>query len=681
MLNRLAKEKSPYLLQHKDNPVDWFPWGEEAFEKARKENKPVFLSIGYATCHWCHVMEHESFEDEEIASKLNEAFINIKVDREERPDIDSTYMTVCQMLNGHGGWPLTIIMTPEKEPFFAGTYIPKESLSGRLGLRQLIPGVTGMWKHKPEKVEKAVASIKEGYGKSQEFQSGPLPGSEAVEYAAEQFSVRFDDEFGGFGAPPKFPTPHNLMFLLRHWKSTGEDRFLEAVTQTLTAMRKGGIWDHVGFGFHRYSTDRKWLLPHFEKMLYDQALLMMAFTEGWQATKDPLFKQTVYDIAEYLFRDLQGEHPAFYSAEDADSEGEEGKFYVWEEKELLNLLSEEEFGFFTQTFGIKPEGNFEDEATKELTGKNIPHLEATLNASDTERWSVIREKLFEARTHRTRPLLDDKVLTDWNALMISALVRAGATFDDKSLINKAISAFDFVIEKMWDGNTLFHRYKEEEVAIPGFADDYAFMIQAAIDLYEATFDARFLKHSIDLAEVFITRFQDEEDGGFFFSEHADELPLGNQKQIYDGAVPSANSVAMLNLIKLSRLTGDTSFEETANRIGECFSADLIRSGSSITVSMMALQYLYNSPKEIVIAQGSESTDSLINMLHEEFNPNKVILLRPTDEDDPIFSLSTYVKDQPPVDGKSTLYICTDFSCSAPVTDISSLEEIKKKISE
>ncbi|MCG8373909.1 MAG: thioredoxin domain-containing protein, partial [Balneolales bacterium] len=370
MPNRLTHASSPYLLQHKDNPVDWHEWGDEAFKLAKEKNKPIFLSIGYATCHWCHVMAHESFEDESIAKLLNNAFINIKVDREERPDIDSTYMTVCQMVTGHGGWPLTIVMTPGKKPFFAGTYIPKEARFGRLGLRQLIPGIQGMWQHEPERIQKAVNQIASGFLKSQHFEPGVFPGTEAIDYAAEQLLDEFDGDWGGFGQSPKFPSPHNLMFLLRQYHHTKQERFLDAVVFTLLQMRLGGIWDHVGFGFHRYSTDRKWLLPHFEKMLYDQALLMMAYTEAWQVTQKPLFKQTVYEIAEYVFRDLTHPEGGFYSAEDADSEGEEGKFYVWEKAELDKTLKEKAH-FVHQLFGVKNEGNFEDEATKQFTEKNI----------------------------------------------------------------------------------------------------------------------------------------------------------------------------------------------------------------------------------------------------------------------------------------------------------------------
>ncbi len=675
MPNSLSKEKSPYLLQHQDNPVDWLPWGDEAFEKAREENKPVFVSIGYATCHWCHVMAHESFEDEDIAELLNESFINVKVDREERPDLDSTYMTVCQMLNGQGGWPLTIILTPNKEPFFAATYIPKEARFGRLGLRQLIPGVKGMWVNEPEKIKKAVESIKEGFGRSQEFESGEFPGTEAVDYAAEQFAMRFDDEFGGFGNAPKFPSPHNLMFLFRHWKKTNDQRFLNGVTDTLTAMRLGGIWDHIGFGFHRYSTDREWLLPHFEKMLYDQALLMMAYTEAWQITKKPLFKQTVYEIADYVSRDLMSKEGSFFSAEDADSEGEEGKFYVWKIREIESTLTNEETNFFTTHFNLKEDGNFEDEATKQLTGQNIPHLTRELNENESILWDQIRSKLFERRVHRIRPLLDDKVLTDWNALMIAAFAKAGAVFEETSFTHHAEKAFLFLENHLFESSQLLHRYKEGEAAIEAFADDFVFMIWAGIELYETTFKPGFLNTAINLNQEFINTFWDEEHGGFFFSVNDADQPLGRQKQIYDGAVPSSNSTALLNLIRLGRFTGDTSLEEKANDLGKFFSADLIRSGSSSTMSMMGLQFLYNDPKEIVIAEGENDTAKFIRHFHSEFDPSKVLLFSPIKRDQKLFKIAPFLETQPPIDQKTTVYICRNYSCEKPVFKISELNAI------
>ena len=675
MPNRLAKEKSPYLLQHKDNPVDWYPWGDEAFEKAKAENKPVFLSIGYATCHWCHVMEHESFEDETIAELMNDAFINVKVDREERPDVDSTYMTVCQMLNGHGGWPLTIVMNHKKEPFFAATYIPKEARLGRIGLRQLIPGIKGMWTHEPGRVEKAIEQIKGGFLKSQSFKTGELPGTEAIDYAAEQLVSQFDPDFGGFGTAPKFPSPHNMMFLLRQWKHTGDGRFLDAVSESLIAMRMGGIWDHVGFGFHRYSTDRTWLLPHFEKMLYDQALLMMVYTEAWQITQNPLFRQTVYEIAEYVFRDLMGKEPAFFSAEDADSEGEEGRFYVWNTSEIETFLAKEEVDFFKEKFNLKAGGNFADEATKELTGQNIPHLKKELSEQEAQQWNEICKKLFSQRSKRIRPLLDDKILTDWNALMITALAKAGAAFEDQEFIQKAEQAFRFLKEKLLANGKLLHRYKDGEAAITAFADDYAFMIWAGIELYEATFNAEYLETALELNKSFIADFWDEEPGAFFFTAQDTDPILGRQKQIFDGAVPSANSVALLNLIRLSRFTGDPSFEEKADIMGRFFSTDLIRLGSSITMSMMGLQFLNHDPTEIVIAEGDDNPGAFIAKIRQSFLPAKILIFRPRNEKDPVFDLCKFVKAQPPLNNLSCVYICRNYSCEKPVSDMDQLKAV------
>lgn len=672
MSNSLSTEKSPYLLQHKDNPVNWYPWCDEAFELAKEQNKPIFLSIGYATCHWCHVMAHESFEDESIANLLNDAFINVKVDREERPDIDAMYMTVCQMLNGHGGWPLTIVLNPEKEPFFAGTYIPKEARFGRIGLRQLIPGIKGMWTHEPEKIKKAVASIKEGFIKSQEYETGEFPGTEAVDYAAEQLAMRFDDTFGGFGDAPKFPSPHNLMFLLRHWKHTKETRFLDGVTKTLTAMRLGGLWDHVGFGFHRYSTDREWLLPHFEKMLYDQALLMIAYTEAWQITKNPLFKQTVFEIVDYVFRDLMNDKGAFFSAEDADSEGEEGKFYVWKTNEVESFLSKEENIFFQSKFNLKVEGNFEDEATKQRTGQNIPHLKKELSETECADWEIIRKKLFTLRKERVRPQLDDKLLTDWNALMIVALAKAGAVFEEQNFIDSAELAFSFIEHKLTIDNQLYHRYKDGETAIKAFADDYAFLSWASTELYESTFKTKYLKQAVKFNESLVDTFWDKEHGGFFLSVNDIDQPLGRQKQIYDGAIPSANSVGFYNLVRLGRFTGKTELEELANTLGKCFSSDLIRSGSSSTMSMMALQLIYNDPTEIIIAEGKNDPAEFVQHFRITFDPFKILLFNPTRRDEELLKIALFLESQPAINQQTTVYMCRNYSCEKPVYHINEI---------
>ncbi|MFA5669947.1 MAG: thioredoxin domain-containing protein [Balneolaceae bacterium] len=672
-MNRLQYEKSPYLLQHKNNPVDWYPWGDEAFAKAKAESKPIFLSIGYATCHWCHVMEHESFEDDEIAALLNNAFINIKVDREERPDIDSTYMLVCQMLNGHGGWPLTIIMTPEKKPFFAATYLPKEARFNRIGLRQLIPGVLGMWKHEPAKVQKAVESIESGFAKSQEFESGVFPGTEAIDFAAAQLAQQYDDKHGGFGGAPKFPSPHNLMFLLRQWHHTRDDRFKIAVEQTLTEMRLGGIWDHVGLGFHRYSTDEKWLLPHFEKMLYDQALLMMAYTEGWQVCNNPLFEQTVSEIAQYVERELTHSHGGFYSAEDADTEGEEGKFYIWTENEIESLLSEDDALWLKKKLNFKEEGNFEDEATKQLTGANIPHLKKPLNKIDSIRFKEIRNTLFKARDNRTRPLLDDKILTDWNALMVVALAKAGAVFQNETYLETAEKAFQFLMDNLFDNDVLKHRYKDGSADINAFADDYAFMVWAGIELYEATFNSNYLVQAQTLNDAFIEHCWDNEAGGFYLTKDKTDQALGLQKQIFDGAIPSANSVGMLNLLRLGRITGDTKLEEMANKIGECFSSELIRSGSSITLAMCALQFVFHNAKEVIISEGEDDVKPITSVLQTTFNPQKVVVYRPRKED-AIFTLAPYIAALEPVNNQSSVYICTNYTCEFPITDVDALKE-------
>jgi len=676
MPNKLASEKSPYLQQHADNPVDWYPWGKEAFTKAKAENKPVFLSIGYATCHWCHVMAHESFEDPDIAKLMNEAFVNVKVDREERPDIDSTYMTVCQMLTGHGGWPLTIIVTPGKEPFFAGTYIPKEARFNRIGLRQLIPGVVGMWKNEPKRVEKATAKIREGFTKSQEFESGKFPGMEAVDFAAEQLTQRFDPKHGGFGEAPKFPSPHNLMFLLRQWKLTGEDRFIDMVSETLTQMRLGGIWDHIGFGFHRYSTDREWLLPHFEKMLYDQALLMMAYTECFQATQKPLFKQTVYEIADYLERNLSHPDGGFYSAEDADSEGEEGKFYVWEKAEIDSILSSEDAAKFNELFGIVSEGNFEDESSGKKTGKNIPHLSKELNKEESEWFSSIQNALFQERKKQIHPLLDDKILTDWNGLIIAAVAKAGFAFSEQQFIDRAEKAAQFVEEHLVSPGKLLHRFKDDEAGIIAMADDYAFLIWAYFELYEATFKPQYLQKAIDFNQQFIDLFWDKDKGGFFFSISDEDQVYGRQRQIFDGAIPSSNSAAMMNLIRLSRLTGKTDLEDYADKIGQAFSADLIRSGASICHGMQSIQFLNANTREITLAAiAVNETDEVLRLFKKNFSPFTVHHIKSVSSHSKLDEVAAYTSNQNMIEGKPTLYVCEQFTCESPITDIN---EMKKK---
>ncbi|MBD3398333.1 DUF255 domain-containing protein, partial [Candidatus Micrarchaeota archaeon] len=485
--NRLIDEKSPYLLQHAYNPVDWYPWGEEAFEKARREDKPIFLSIGYSTCHWCHVMERESFEDPEVAEAMNDAWVSIKVDREERPDIDHIYMTVCQMMTGSGGWPLNIIMTPDKKPFFAGTYFPKNSVYGRIGMMDLIARVKELWTEQRGTVLESAGKVMSALKQIPDQSPGPPLSPEVLDKAFQELSQRFDDTYGGFSEAPKFPTPHNMMFLLRYWKKKSEYRALEMVEKTLKGMRKGGVYDHIGFGFHRYSTDREWLLPHFEKMLYDQALMVMAYTEAYQATKDEHYREVAREVIRYVLRDMTDEKGGFYSAEDADSEGEEGKFYVWTKAEAAQVLDPEELDIFVNAFNILPEGNFREEATGKITGANIPHLRkpmsdlaSQLNMAEEDLREVLesaRKKLFEAREKRVHPYKDDKILTDWNGLMIAALSKAGKAFDEPQYVRAAEKAADFVFEHLLnEQGRLLHRYRGGESGIEAHVDDYAFMI-------------------------------------------------------------------------------------------------------------------------------------------------------------------------------------------------------------
>ncbi|MGV9205533.1 MAG: thioredoxin domain-containing protein, partial [Promethearchaeia archaeon] len=583
--NELINESSPYLLQHAYNPVDWMPWGEEAFQKAKKEDKPIFLSIGYSTCHWCHVMAHESFEDPKVASLINETFVPIKVDKEERPDIDKIYMTVCHMMTRRGGWPLTIIMTSEKKPFFAGTYIPKNGRFGQPGLIDLIKQIQDLWENDREKALEAGEDITLALENVTSESPGEVPDKKTLKNAMEQLSARFDDENGGFGSAPKFPTPHNLFFLLRMWKRTENKKVLKMVEDTMQAMRKGGIYDHIGYGFHRYSTDSEWKLPHFEKMLYDNALLAIAYIETFKETKEGRYAQTAREIFTYIFRDMTSSEGGFYSAEDADVEGEEGKFYIWKMEELESVLTDQERDIIKKVYNIEEEGNFEEEATKQKIGKNILYmtdsigelatkLELTIEELKT-RLDKIRQKLFKEREKRQKPSKDDKILTDWNGLMIAALAKASRVFDDSRYLDAAEKAVDFILTNLRDAEgRLLHRYRNGNADVGAFIDDYAFFIWSLIEMYETTFKITYLETALELNQILIDEFWDEDIAGFFFTSKKSEEMLTRQKEIYDGAIPSGNSVAMLNLLRLSLITGDHSLEEKAEYIARVFAESI-----------------------------------------------------------------------------------------------------------
>ena len=671
--NRLSAASSPYLLQHADNPVHWYEWGEEAFEAARSEDKPIFLSIGYATCHWCHVMEHESFEDEEVARLMNDTFISIKVDREERPDIDNIYMAVCQMMTGHGGWPLTIVMTPDKQPFFAGTYFPKNSRSGRIGMLELVPRIKELWQNDRDKLDDSAERVVQALLDSQQPAGGEDLDAASLSAAREQLGARFDAVHGGFGSKPKFPTPHQLLFLLRHWHRTGDAESLSMVEKTLEAMRLGGIYDQVGFGFHRYSTDERWHVPHFEKMLYDQAMLTLAYTEAYQATGNELLRRTVEETFTYVLRDMTAPEGGFYSAEDADSEGEEGKFYLWTEAELRQVLTPREAEFAIATMNAAPDGNFQDEATGSQTGDNILHLSRPLPGEEQATWDRLRPKLFAHREKRIRPLRDDKILTDWNGLMISALARAGQALDRDDYIAAADKAAGFLLANLQDKQgRLLHRYRNGQAGIRAHVDDYAFLVGALLDLYEATFSVRYLKKALALNGEMLERFWDEKHGGLFFTADDGESLLVRSKESYDGAVPAGNSVAALNLLRLGRITSDPALEERAAAIGRTFAHRVAQAPTAFTQLLNAVAFAVGPAYEVVIAgqPGSADADAMLAALRRSYHPNKVVIFHPQgDGQAEIVRLAPFIKSQTSLNGKATAYVCRNYTCQAPTTDV------------
>jgi uncharacterized protein YyaL (SSP411 family) len=698
-LNGLAAEKSPYLLQHSSNPVNWYPWSEEAYKKAKEENKPVFLSIGYSTCHWCHIMAHESFEDEEVAGLINETFVAIKVDREERPDIDGVYMAVCQMMTGSGGWPLTIILTPDKEPFFAATYIPKETRYGRIGLLELIPRIKEVWSTRRDEAVDSAAKITETLKNTVPETRGDELDEGILHVTYRQLADNFDSENGGFSVQPKFPTPHNLLFLLRYHRRTGNGKALEMVEKTLTAMRRGGIYDHIGYGFHRYSTDSRWLVPHFEKMLYDQALLATAYTEAYQVTGKAEYGRTAREIFTYVLRDITAPGGGFYSAEDADSEGEEGKYYLWTIDDIKRILTAEEADMAIKAFNVKKEGNFTDEVTGENRGSNILHMKMSLDdlATETglsktkllENLEVIRGKLFTNREKRLRPHKDDKVLTDWNGLMIAALAKGAQVFEEPDYAEVARTAAGFILDNMRTAEgRLLHRYRDNEAAIEATIDDYAFLVYGLIELYEATLETDYLKTAIILTEDSLSHFWGGDNGGFYVTADDGEQLLIRQKEIYDGAIPSGNSIAMLNLLRLGRITGRAGLEERAVAIGRVFSETVRQVPMAHTQLMVAADFAVGPSYEIVVAGDINKTDTkeMLKAIRSFYIPGKVLIHRPVQAVNAgIDVIATFARDYEAIDGKATAYICENHNCHLPVTDIGAMidllgsgESVKKK---
>jgi len=687
--NRLIFEKSPYLLQHADNPVDWYPWGEAAFRKAREIDKPIFLSVGYSTCHWCHVMERESFEDETVAGLMNKLFIPVKVDREERPDVDKIYMDITQAMTGGGGWPMTVVMTPDGKPFFAGTYFPKESRGGRPGMLDLLPQLGEAWENDrtqimavAERAEQAMVQINAGA-------PGEALGKEALEKAYQGLARRFDSRYGGFGSAPKFPVPHNLTFLLRYWQRTGEAQALEMVEKTLTAMRLGGIYDHVGFGFHRYSTDPVWLLPHFEKMLYDQALLAMAYIEVYVATGKPFYADVAREVFTYVLSRMTSRAGGFFSAENADSEGEEGKFYLWTPEEVRAVLGEEDGALFNRVYNIVEGGNFREESTGKRPGSSIPHLRGSLSEiaqalemSEAElktRLEAARLNLFAVRENRVHPLKDDKILTDWNGLMIAALAKGAQHLDVPHYADAARRAADFVLAKLRRPNgRLLKRYRQGEAGLPAHLDDYAFLVWGLIELYEATFETDYLSTAVELTDTMLEHFWDDEEGGLYLTADDQHKLLVRGKEVYDGALPSGNSVAALNLIRLSRMTARTAYETKAHATARAFSGTVGNAPSAFTMLMQAVDFAVGPSFEVVVAgdPAEEKTAAMLDALRERYLPRKVVLLRPEAAQPAaaLARLAPYTQPMRPLEQTATAYVCQNFTCDLPTTDIGTMLE-------
>ncbi len=676
--NALIHESSPYLQQHAHNPVNWMAWGDDAFALARLQDKPIFLSIGYSTCHWCHVMEHESFEDPQVAELLNRYFIAIKVDREERPDIDAVYMHAAQMLNGSGGWPLNLLLTPDKKPFFAATYLPKNGRFGRMGLMELAERVGTMWQQDRPRIEASANSIAKALQRSMDHTATSVSINaktpdfdlSLIDQAYIDTAKRFDVSHGGFGDAPKFPSPQRLLFLLRYGVLKHQPEAISMVEKTLIAMQRGGIHDQLAGGFHRYSTDANWLLPHFEKMLYDQAMLMMSYAEAYRATGNASFADTARDIADYLLRDMRDDGGAFYSAEDADSEGVEGKFYVWTAAEIRTVLGKRADAFM-QAYGVSKDGNFSDEATHQKTGENILHRVAAIELAH---FQADREKLMSVRALRVRPFRDDKILTDWNGLSIAALAITGRFLDEPRYIRAAAKAADFILQHLSDHKGgLLHRWRAGKAAIDGQLEDYSSMVWALSELYEASFEPRWLKTALALNATMLKQFKGS-DGGFYQVVQNDDL-IARPMEIFDGALPSGNAVAMHNLLRLSRLTGDASLEAEAATLAKHFAATAKRAPSGVLHMLSAVLLAESSGKEIVLA-GDKTSTAAQNMLHlieQAYRPDTVVLWH----DSAIEALAPFTKGQTAIDGKVTAYVCENFQCNQPTTSLDQLKQYLK----
>jgi uncharacterized protein YyaL (SSP411 family) len=682
--NRLIHETSPYLLQHAYNPVDWYPWGQEAFAKARKENKPIFLSIGYSTCHWCHVMEHESFENNDVAAVMNKYFVCIKVDREERPDIDRVYMTAVQATTGSGGWPMSVWLTPDLKPFFCGTYFPPDARYGRPGFKELLQRVHDVWEANHDGVLAQAAKIAETIGQYTSMGADGSPtrpmDDTPLQLGFEQFRGSYDDVNGGFGGAPKFPRPVSLNFLLRYFARTphpdplpqGERGSKKEVPQsdgdvardmalhTLRAMGEGGMFDQLGGGFHRYSVDDHWLVSHFEKMLYDQAQLVSSYIDAYQITHDPFYADIARRTCDYVLRDMTSPDGGFYSAEDADSEGVEGKFYVWTREEIEKVLGDRADAF-CRAYGVTVDGNWEH-------GLNVLHV----TSPEAAKFAVERAKLFAIREKRVRPHRDEKVLTAWNGLMISALSRAAQAFDEPKYRDAAERAARYLVaNRLKDGKLT------RTATVPAMVEDYAFLGNGLVDLYETDFDPQWLVTATKLADTTLAQFYDAKDDGFFQTDGRDPSVIVRTKEDYDGAEPSGNSMAVMLLLRLAQFTDRADYRDAAEKTLQLFGDHLRKAPNSVAQMACALDFYLSKPKQIVIAgkPNAGDTKAMLQVVRERYLPNAILILADSDDSQKRLSkLLPFLETIKPVDGKATAYVCVNYACQLPTNDQYKLAE-------
>jgi uncharacterized protein YyaL (SSP411 family) len=695
--NRLAAEHSPYLLQHKENPVDWYPWGDTAFAKARAEDKPIFLSIGYSTCHWCHVMEHESFEHQQVAEVLNRDFVSIKVDREERPDVDRVYMTFVQATTGSGGWPMSVWLTPALKPFYGGTYFPPTARWGKPGFVDILQEVARVWRDERDKLERSAASIVE---RLRTFGAQPpgedVPGPEVLGAAVQQFWSAFDARRGGFGDAPKFPRPSELLFLLREHGRTGAAEPREMVLTTLRAMALGGMRDHLGGGFHRYSVDGDWRVPHFEKMLYDQAQLVLAYMEAAQLTGERFYADIAADTLDYVRRDLADAEGGFFSAEDADSvppeqahdpapHKSEGAFYIWRDEEIAAALGDDA-DVFRLRYGVLPDGNAPFDPQQEFTHKNLLYTARPLEevATATGRSAEdaaaalarARARLLAVRGQRPRPHLDDKVLTAWNGLTIAALARAARVVEDRAeYLGVAQRAAEFIRTRLWNGDTLLRRYRRGDAGVDAYAEDYAYLIFGLLELFQVDGDARWLEWALTLQRRQDELFWDPEDGGWFSTTGQDASVLLRLKEDYDGAEPAASSIAVLNLLTLSHLTADPLMTTKIERTFSAFAGRAAQMGRAVPMMLAALSTYHAGMPQLVIVGDAAGARALVDVTRERYRPNALIIRIDPVQREALARLLPWTEGMSMRGGQATAYLCRDFTCDAPVTSAEALRTL------